>query len=130
MILWTKNKITIHAQQGMVDDKVFAYMFSIYDKGIEDLEKELQGYEREDYGNKILFIAYDGERPIGLLSAYKKNKYFAAESHWFVEPEYRNKGVGLQLFKWFKIWGSRVGCTKYIYRKNNEPVIKEYKRGL
>ncbi len=79
----------------------------------EDSIRDLVVTFLDDWSNKIV-IVYPGK---GMLAAIinpfmlDMNKRMATEVAWWVEPEYRDEGIGQELLESFEIWAVAQGCS-------------------
>lgn len=72
-----------------------------------------------DSGAGVIFVATDGDQPIGALGGVKfpdpnNGKAIASELFWFVTPEARESGKGLALLGAFEGWAKSNGCQQII----------------
>ena len=71
----------------------------------------------------VLYVAVMEERVVGFcLGVVMANIFvpqvpFVAELGWFVEPDYRHLGTGMQLWKRVVSWGVEHGVKASIYSK-------------
>ena len=77
-----------------------------------------------------IILLYDN---IGLLAGKKLPFTFgimnmATEVAWFVEPEYRNKGVGKELIEAFQFWAKKTGCFGVILACLDDEVGSFYEK--
>ena len=68
-----------------------------------------------DAGMGVIFVAFDGETPIGVLAGIKTQDlnsgiWQAGEMAWFVTEKHR--GQGIRLLKTFEAWAKEQGCKR------------------
>lgn len=72
-----------------------------------------------DWDNETNFVAYDGDKPVGVAGVHFERGEERVISVWFVtvDPEYRNQGIGSKLadmvFAWAGERGLRVRSSTY-----------------
>lgn len=67
--------------------------------------------------NKVVFIAVDGDKPLGLYAGYISEYYFSEELvandiAWFVVREKRGTRIGLRLLDCFEHWAKERGASE------------------
>ena len=67
--------------------------------------------------NKVVFIAVDGDKPLGLYAGYISEYYFSEELvandiAWFVVREKRGTRIGLRLLDCFEHWAKERGSSE------------------
>ncbi len=65
--------------------------------------------------NGAIFCCRSGENLTGILMAFKGPSLYnfepiASKIVWYVDPDFRNTRVGIQLHKAFEDWGKFEGC--------------------
>lgn len=103
-----------------------------YEKdGIKYFTKELTE------GSRVIFIAKDGEKPIGYLAAsckgsskYINNMREAELENMLVLDGYRSQGIGAKLVSEFKEWAKEVNAKRVIViaSYDNEEGISFYRK--
>ena len=68
-------------------------------------------------GTGVLLLSINGNTIQGGIGGIKGPDFhdgdmYAVETFWFVYPEYRQKGVGVELLNAFEEWGRSNGCEK------------------
>jgi len=115
--------------------------FSDFPKLSKNFKKEIRKFMKKEVSkkNNVGFIAFENEKPIGFILGEEKKDYpvFAENErptghigNFYVEPEFRKKGIGKKLFaelkKWFrkrKLKKAEVGVNtpnkkgKKLYKK-------------
>ena len=67
-------------------------------------------------GSGFGVIAYDGDKPVGLIAGGVANFFFSPATYaydhvWYVLPEYRGSRTALRLLKMFESWSKAQGCV-------------------
>lgn len=83
---------------------------------------------KQGAGKGQLFLAFDGERAIGmaiisLLENYRTeifNVRFAYVNSVYVYPEYRRQGIARRLMQMAMEWARELGCTQVRLRASSE----------
>lgn len=96
--------------------KIFDEGFSYYPKKAQIYNKKYWSQERlSDYlfkNSRLLLIAKDGQRPVGYLIG----KYYSSGNSsilWLgVLPEFRGKGVGGRLVRFWEKWAVKKGAKR------------------
>ena len=97
--------------------------FSDFPRLSKNFKKELRKFMKKDISkkNSISFIAFENGKPIGFIFGREKKDYsvFAENERppgeiesLYVEPEFRNKGIGKKLFAELKKWFKKRGMKK------------------
>ncbi len=83
---------------------------------------------RQSAGNAQLFLALDGERPVGcaMISVsddYRRFCFGTLSGHVnavFVQPAYRRSGVATRLMQLVIAWARERGCARVLLRSSDE----------
>jgi len=105
--------------------------FKNYDK---HLREDVKGYMKLDPKKAVIFVAEDKGKLIGFIHGradLRPKKILSRVGiidDWFVEKEYRNKGIGemlwIRLMKWFR--SKKCNCLELDTFTTNKKVIKIY----
>lgn len=78
----------------------------------EDSIKNLVVNFLDDWSNKIVILSPDKGMLAGIINPFmlSMNMNMATEVAWWVEPEYRDQGLGQDLLEGFEIWAAAQGC--------------------
>jgi GNAT superfamily N-acetyltransferase len=79
----------------------------------EDSIKDLVINFLDDWSNKIVILCPDKGMLAAVINPFilDMTKSMATEIAWWVEPEYRDKGLGQELLEGFEIWAAGQGCN-------------------
>jgi hypothetical protein len=85
--------------------------------------------------NKCLICATDHGTPIGvfaghLIQPYYSDDLLARDLLWYVYPEYRKTGVGLQMFMMFESWAKVNGATAIMMSQDSSVDMTRFNRVL
>lgn len=66
--------------------------------------------------DRICFVVEHEGRAVGMLAAQTSEILFsrmkiAAETVWWMEPEFRNSTIPFKLLEAYEFWAKRVGCS-------------------
>lgn len=97
--------------------------FSDFTRLSKNFKKELRKFMKKNISkkNRVSFIAFENGKPIGFIFGKEKKDYSVfAESErptgeiesFYVEPEFRKKGIGKKLFAEMKRWFKKRGMKK------------------
>lgn len=88
------------------------------DCGPEDNAADLAGFRSGESALRVVFLAFDGNTPIGFAEISERNvadgadyKPSAYVEGWFVEADWRGKGVGGSLIAAAADWARSEGFT-------------------
>jgi len=78
---------------------------------------------------KIVLLEEDKGMIAGMVTPFIfGNLKVAAEVGWWVEPEHRKEGVGLNLLTAFEFWAKKVGCASVTMVSLDDELGKFYER--
>ncbi len=121
-------------KRSLSDDEDFQHLVALLD---EDL-KIRDGDKHSFYApfNKFdticnVIIYYADNEPIACGAIKEFNEQEAEIKRMFVRPEYRGRGIGLDLLQKLELWASELNYTECILEtgKNQPEAIRLYQRG-